>query len=140
MTAEYMCVCWLDTSSASRELLWQARNTMSMARRLRTQDNEIVALQRVKRELEQEKQTHLKMIASRDDRIRHLDSQAERHCRSDSMNKSQTPSPHRLSPFQVMHRPLCVCHCVCVCWIPRQRTVQRMHCESCDLMIAFMDE
>jgi len=85
--------------SGNHDLL-QARNTMSMARRLRTQDNEIVALQRVKRELEQEKQTHLKMIASRDDRIRHLDSQAERHCRSDSMNKSQTPSPHRLSPFQ----------------------------------------
>ena len=50
---------------------------MSMARRLRTQENEIIALHKTRRELEQLKTTQEKMLAHRDERISHLNERVE---------------------------------------------------------------
>jgi len=63
-------------SGGSHDLL-QAKNTMSMARRLRTQETEIVSLHKTRRELEQLKTTQTKMLAHRDERIAHLTDRVE---------------------------------------------------------------
>jgi len=66
----------LLSTQGNHDLL-QARNTMSMARRLRTQESEIVSLGKAKREIEQQKSTQLKMLEVRDARIKQLSERNE---------------------------------------------------------------